>query len=93
VGDEEVVVDHCSAVHNSGHKARLTKAVAAVKADCDVALAQFNKGEGGFREGDLYPIAQGSVMPKPLPPLLYVPVGTDIRTLKAPTAKSMAKSS
>jgi hypothetical protein len=35
-------------------KDMLTKAVAAVKADKVKALDMFNKGEGGFREGDLY---------------------------------------
>jgi hypothetical protein len=35
-------------------KAMLTKAVAAVKADKDKAIALFNKGEGGFRDRDLY---------------------------------------
>ena len=35
-------------------RAMLTKAVAAVKADRDVALGMFNKGEGGFRDRDLY---------------------------------------
>jgi hypothetical protein len=36
-------------------RAMLDKAVAAVRADRDVALAMFNKGEGGFRDRDLYP--------------------------------------
>ena len=35
--------------------AMLAKAVAAVKADKTKALATFNKGEGGFLDGDLYP--------------------------------------
>src|SRR6202049_81471 len=34
-------------------RAMLDKAVAAVKADRDLALAMFNKGEGGFRDRDL----------------------------------------
>lgn len=34
-------------------KAMLAKAVAAVKADKEKALDMFNKGEGGFRDGDL----------------------------------------
>jgi len=33
-------------------KAMLMKAVAAVKADRDVALGMFNKGEGGFKDRD-----------------------------------------
>jgi hypothetical protein len=36
-------------------KAMLLKAVAAAKADKEVALAMFNRGEGGFRDRDLYP--------------------------------------
>ena len=35
-------------------KAMLNKAVAAVKADKTKALDMFNKGEGGFRDRDLY---------------------------------------
>jgi hypothetical protein len=35
-------------------KAMLMKAVAAVKADKAKALEMFNKGEGGFRDRDLY---------------------------------------
>jgi len=35
-------------------KAMLTKAVAAVKADKAKALDMFNKGEGGFKDRDLY---------------------------------------
>jgi hypothetical protein len=60
----------------------LDKAVAAVKADRDVALAMFLKGEGGFLDRDLYPFCfriadgKGLVGPK------AVPAGTDVRTLK-----------
>ena len=36
-------------------KAMLEKAVAAVKADKAKALAMFIKGEGGFKDRDLYP--------------------------------------
>src|SRR3974390_1985994 len=35
-------------------KAMLAKAIDAVKADKAKALDQFNKGEGGFRDGNLY---------------------------------------
>src|SRR6266576_2439773 len=35
-------------------KAMLERAVAAVKADKAKALAMFNKGEGGFKDRDLY---------------------------------------
>jgi single cache domain-containing protein len=35
-------------------RAMLDKAVAALKADKDKALAMFNKGEGGFKDRDLY---------------------------------------
>ena len=36
-------------------RAMLDKAVIVVKADQPVALAMFLKGEGGFRDRDLYP--------------------------------------
>jgi hypothetical protein len=35
-------------------KAMLMKAIAAVRADKAKALDMFNKGDGGFRDGDLY---------------------------------------
>jgi hypothetical protein len=69
-------------------RAMLDKAVAAVKADQAVALAMFNKGEGGFRDRDLYPfcfrIADGKGVAGPL----AVVSGTDVRTLKDPTGKA-----
>ena len=40
-------------------KAMLEKAVAAVKADKAGALAKFAKGEGGFKDRDLYPFCGG----------------------------------
>jgi signal transduction histidine kinase len=40
-------------------KAMLDKAVTAVKADKAGALAQFTKGEGGFKDRDLYPFCGG----------------------------------
>jgi signal transduction histidine kinase len=41
-------------------KAMLEKAVAAVKADKPGALAKFQKGEGGFKDRDLYPYCGGA---------------------------------
>ena len=40
-------------------KAMLERAVAAVKADKAKALAMFIKGEGGFKDRDLYPFCGG----------------------------------
>jgi signal transduction histidine kinase len=40
-------------------KAMLDKAVAALKADKAGALAKFTKGEGGFKDRDLYPYCGG----------------------------------
>ena len=40
-------------------KAMLEKAVAALKANKAQALAQFAKGEGGFKDRDLYPFCGG----------------------------------
>ena len=41
-------------------KAMLERAVFAVKADKAKALGMFNKGEGGFKDRDLYPVCIGS---------------------------------
>src|SRR5262245_63747549 len=64
----------------------LDKAVAAVKADKDAAVALFNKGEGGFHDRDLYPfcfnISDGRFVAA-IPALL----GVDSRTLKDSTGK------
>ena len=60
----------------------LDKAVAAVQDDTIVAIAMFIKGEGGFRDRDLYPfcfrISDGKTLASPK----AVPAGTDVRTLK-----------
>ncbi len=63
----------------------LDKAVATVKADQAVALAMFIKGEGGFRDRDLYPFCFRNGDGKALASPPAVPAGTDVRTLKDPT--------
>ena len=74
-------------------RAMLDRAVAAVKADRDVALGMFNKGEGGFKDRDLYPfchrVADGKIIAGPL----YVLSGTDVRTLKDSTGKAYGQES
>lgn len=40
-------------------KAMLERAIAALKKDQSMALAEFTKGEGGFKEKDLYPYCGG----------------------------------
>jgi hypothetical protein len=69
-------------------RAMLDKAVAAVKADREVALAMFNKGEGAFKDRDLYPYCFRSGDGKGVATPFAVPAGTDIRTLKDPTGKA-----
>jgi signal transduction histidine kinase len=68
-------------------KAMLEKAVAAVKADKAKAISQFNNGEGGFKDRDLYPfcfnISDGTAVAAP--PAVR---GKDVRTLKDPTGKA-----
>jgi len=66
-------------------KAMLDKVVATVKADQAVALAMFIKGEGGFRDRDLYPFCFRNGDGKALASPPAVPAGTDVRTLKDPT--------
>lgn len=64
-------------------KAMLEKAVTEVKADKAAALNKFNKGEGGFKDRDLYVFcfeaATGKVVAHP------TLMGTDIRALKDKT--------
>ena len=69
-------------------RAMLDKAVAAVKADQAVALAMFLKGEGGFRDRELYPFCFRLVDGKLLASPKAVPAGTDARTLKDSTGNS-----
>src|SRR5438132_6368442 len=72
-------------------RAMLDKAVAAVKADQAVALAMFNKGEGGFRDRDLYPFCSRIADGKNVAGPVSVPSGTDQRTLKDPTGKAFGQ--
>jgi hypothetical protein len=48
-------------------KAMLEKVVAAMKADAAKTIAQINKGEGGFKDRDLYPVCSldGKVVANP----------------------------
>ena len=68
-------------------KTMLSKAAAAVKADKDVALAMFNKGEGGFKDRDLYVFCNRISDGKNVAGPISVLAGTDARTLKDPTGK------
>ena len=69
-------------------KAMLEKTIAAVKADKAKAIAMFNKGEGGFKDRDLYPfcfrISDGKGVAGPV----AVTSGVDARTLKDPTGNA-----
>src|SRR5262249_37830097 len=72
-------------------RAMLDKAVAAVKADKEKALAMFNKGEGGFKDRDLQPfcfnVSDGKIVAATVPNLL----GTDTRTLKDKSGKEFGQ--
>jgi hypothetical protein len=62
-------------------KAMLEKAVAAVKTDKAKAIVMFNKGEGGFKDRDLFPFCfniSDGILVATLAPTL----GMDVRTLK-----------
>ena len=67
-------------------KAMLGKAVAAVKADKPRALETFNKGEGGFKDRDLYPFCFNLSDGKFVAAIKEL-LGTDTRALKDPTGK------
>jgi uncharacterized protein with GYD domain len=72
-------------------KAMLENAVAAVKANEVVALAMFIKGEGGFKDRDLYPFCFRSADGKAIASPPSVPAGTDVRTLKDATGKAFGQ--
>ena len=72
-------------------KAMLMKAVAAVNADKAEALDMFNKGEGGFRDRDLYVfcvnVSDGTIVATGNPNLKQA-LGTDIRAAQNFTGKA-----
>src|SRR5215475_9059655 len=73
-------------------KAMLTKAITAVKADKAKAIEMFNKGEGGFKDRDLYVfcsnLSDGKIIANPNFPQL---VGQDNRTLKDSTGQNFGQ--
>jgi hypothetical protein len=54
-----------------------------------VALMMFNKGEGGFKDRDLYAFCDRVGDGKVVGGLAGIPAGTDIRTLKDTTGKAV----
>ena len=72
------------------------KAIAAVKADESKALEMFNKGEGGFRDRDLYVfcvnVTDGTIVATGNPNLKPA-LGTDIRAAQNSTGKALARKS
>lgn len=69
-------------------KAMLDKAVVAVKADKAAALQQFTKGEGGFKDRDLYPFCGGPDGMFTAHPTL---VGKSLKDLKDKTGKALGE--
>jgi signal transduction histidine kinase len=69
-------------------KAMLEKAVAALKADKAGALAKFAKGEGGFKDRDLYPFCGGPDGNFTAHPTL---VGKSLKDLKDKTGKPLGE--
>ena len=69
-------------------KAMLEKAVAAVKADKADALAKFTKGEGGFKDRDLYPFCGGPDGNFTAHPSL---VGKSLKDLKDKAGKALGE--
>ena len=67
-------------------RAMLDKAVAALKADKAGALAQFTKGEGGFKDRDLYPFCGGPDGKFTAHPKL---VGQSLKELKDKAGKAL----
>ncbi len=69
-------------------KAMLEKAVAALKQDKAAALAKFTKGEGGFKDRDLYPFCGGPDGMFTAHPTL---TGKSLKDLKDKTGKPLGK--
>ncbi len=69
-------------------RAMLDKAAAALKADKATALAQFTKGEGGFKDRDLYPFCGGPDGTFTAHPTL---VGKSLKELKDKTGKPLGE--
>ncbi len=69
-------------------KAMLEKAVVALKADKAAALAKFNKGEGGFKDRDLYPFCGGPDGMFTAHPTLQ---GKSLKDLKDKTGKALGQ--
>jgi len=67
-------------------KAMLDKAVAAVKANKNAAIAKFNNGDDGFKDRDLYPFCFNLSDGKFVAAVKRLR-GTDTRELKDPTGK------
>jgi signal transduction histidine kinase len=67
-------------------RAMLDKAAAALKADKAGALAQFTKGEGGFKDRDLYPFCGGPDGKFTAHPKL---VGQSLKELKDKAGKAL----
>jgi cytochrome c len=66
-------------------KAMLDKAVAELKSNEAAALAKFNKGEGGFKDRDLYVFCYDMTTAKFTAHVPYAPaslLGTDVKALK-----------
>ncbi|BBF91863.1 cache domain-containing protein [Blastochloris tepida] len=69
-------------------KAMLEKAVTALKADKAKALAEFAKGEGGFKDRDLYPFCGGPDGNFTAHPTL---TGKSLKDLKDKTGKALGE--
>lgn len=69
-------------------KAMLEKAVVAIKANKSEALTQFVKGEGGFKDRDLYPFCGGSDGNFTAHPSL---VGKSLKGLKDKAGKALGE--
>jgi len=72
-------------------KAMLQKAVAAVKADRAKAIDMFIKGEGGFKDRDLYPFCANIGDGKVLATQAKTLIGADGRTLKDKAGKAFGQ--
>lgn len=85
----------CAQETNSGSaaeaRAMLERALAAVKADKEKALEQFNNGEGGFKDRDLQPFCFEASTGKLVAATHAKLLGGDVRGLKDTAGKEFGK--
>jgi signal transduction histidine kinase len=72
-------------------KAMLQRAIPALKKNQSAAIAEFNKGEPGFRDRDLYLFCFGMKDGRTVTHVRPTEIGNDVRTLKDAKGKAFGR--